>query len=141
MRIRRFRESFPPMLFHMTDGESRTDGTSIVDKIMQLSTSDGKVLVVNAYIGTQTSLAYKGPEDFPGYVEASEAGPGDDNIRMFEMSSELPACIHRNLVEDGIFPHLRDRARAFFDVRTKEMLKHVIQVVGSIGSRADRQMR
>jgi hypothetical protein len=48
----------------------------------------------------------------------------------------MPDTIHQNLVADGIFPKLRSGSRLFFDVRTKEMLKNVLQVVGSIGSRA-----
>ena len=56
------------------------------------------------------------------------------------MSSEAPESIRQNLIEDGVFPNLRQGSRLFFDVRTREMLKHVIQVVGSIGSRADRQV-
>ena len=96
------------------------------------------MLVVNAYIGTQTSLNYQGPEDFPGYLDVSEAGPGNDNIRLFEMSSVAPDCIVDNLKAEGIFPEFRSGARLFFDVRTKEMLKHVIQVIGSIGSRMER---
>lgn len=134
----RFRDSFPPMLFHLTDGLSQTDAQPTVDQIKQLATSDGNVLVVNAFIGTETSLKYNGPEDFPGYVEASEAGPSPDNLRLFNMSSEAPECIRQNLIADGVFPELRSGARLFFDVRTKEMLKHVIQVVGSLGSRAER---
>ena len=137
----RFRRSFPPMVFHLTDGMSATDATSVVEEIQQLATADGNVLVVNAFIGTDTSLNYQGPADFPGYLTADEAGPSDDNIRLFTMSSEAPPCIHQNLVDDGVFPSLRPGARLFFDVRTKEMLKHVIQVVGSIGSHADRQAR
>ncbi|OQY98221.1 MAG: hypothetical protein B6D36_17885 [Planctomycetes bacterium UTPLA1] len=137
----RFRDSFPPMVFHLTDGESQTDAENVAEQIKQLSTSDGNVLMVNAYIGSSTSLSYGGHEDFPGYVEVSEAGPDKDNIRMFNMSSEIPSCVHGNLIGDGIFPELREGARLFFDVRTKEMLKHVIQVVGSMGSRADRQNR
>ena len=101
---------------------------------MQLSTKDGEVLVVNAYIGTQTSLNYNGPEDFPGYLDVSEAGPGQDNVRLFEMSSKAPEAIEQNLKADDIFPQLRSGSHLFFDVRTKEMLKHVIQVVGSLGS-------
>lgn len=137
----RFGDSFSPMLFHLTDGESGTDATGTAEQIMNLKTSDGNVLMVNAYIGTQTDLSYAGPEDFPGYVDVAEAGGGEDNNRMFSMSSVLPACIHQNLVEDGIFPNLREGARLFFDIRTKEMLKHTVQVVGSQGSRADRQVR
>lgn len=134
----RFKNSFPPMLFHLTDGESQTDARPIVEQIRQLATTDGQVLVVNAYIGTQTSLNYQGPEDFPGYLAPTEAGPREDNIRLFEMSSEVPESIRQNLIADGIFPNLRPGARLFFDVRTKEMLKHVIAVVGSVGSRVNR---
>lgn len=134
----RFKDSFPPMLFHLTDGESQTDANAVSDQIKQLSTQDGNVLVVNAYIGTQTSLNYKDPADFPGYTDVSEAGPSQDNVRLFEMSSQAPESITTNLKSDNIFPQLRDNARLFFDVRTKEMLKHVIQVVSSMGSRMER---
>ena len=134
----RFRDSFPPMVFHLTDGESQTDASAIAEQIKQLQTSDGNVLMVNAYIGTQTSLGYAGPEDFPGYVDVNEAGPSDDNIRMFNMSSEMPDSIRSYLVESGIFPQIRKGSRLFFDVRTKDMLQHVIQIVSSVGSRADK---
>lgn len=135
----RFQRSFPPMVFHLTDGMSHSDPTVAAGLIKSLATADGNVLLVNAFIGTQTNLNYKEPEDFPGYVAVSEVGPHEDNIRLFNMSSEMPACIHRNLVDDGIFPAMRAGARLFFDVRTKDMLKHVIQVVSSIG--ADRTQR
>ena len=134
----RFKDSFPPMIFHLTDGESQTDAQEYADKIKQLSTNDGNVLMVNAYIGTQTSLCYNGPEDFPGYTEVSEAGQEDDNVRLFNMSSIAPECIVNNLKADGIFPKLRDNSRLFFDIRTKETLKHSLQVVGSMGSRMAR---
>jgi len=134
----RFKDSFPPMVFHLTDGESQTDATEVADQIKQLSTNDGNVLLVNAYIGTQTSLNYKDPSDFPGYIDVSEVGPSQDNVRLFEMSSQAPESITTNLKSDNIFPQLRDDARLFFDVRTKEMLKNVIQVVSSMGSRMER---
>ena len=130
----KFKDSFPPMIFHLTDGESWTDATGYAEKIKQLSTNDGNVLLANAYIGTQTSLNYSGPEDFPGYVDVSEAGPEEDNVRLFNMSSEAPECILENLKADNIFPKLRSGSRLFFDVRTKETLKHSLQVVGSMGS-------
>jgi len=134
----RFKNSFPPMVFHLTDGESQTDATETARKIKELSTDDGNVLMVNAYIGTQTSLNYTGPEDFPGYVDVSEAGPSEDNVRLFHMSSDSPECILENLKADNIFPKLRSGSRLFFDVRTKETLKHSLQVVGSMGSRMAR---
>jgi len=134
----KYKDSFPPMVFHLTDGESQTDATQIAEKIKQLSTNDGNVLVVNAYIGTQTSLNYQDPDDFPGYLDVSEAGPGSDNIRLFEMSSRAPQCIENNLKAQDTFAQFRTGARLFFDVRTKEMLKNVIQVIGSIGSSMER---
>jgi hypothetical protein len=137
----RFRDAFPALLYHLTDGESQTDATALAQEIMGLSTTDGNLLVANAFIGTRTSLNYSGPEDFTGYVDPSEAGPSADNLRLFAMSSPVPAAIHQNLVGDGIFPKLREGARLFFDIRTKEMLKHAIQVVGSLGSRAGREER
>lgn len=134
----RFRNSFPAMLFHLSDGESATDATGIAEEMKGLSTGDGNVLVVNAYIGTRTKLNYRGPEDFPGYVDVSEVGSSPDNVRLFEMSSVAPAPIEANLKADGIFPQLRPGSRLFFDVRTKDMLKNVLQVVGSLGSRMAR---
>ena len=128
------------MVLHLTDGMSHTDPRPVADEIKQISTTDGNTLVVNAFIGTQTSLAYKEPTDFPGYQLASEAGPSRDNVRLFEMSSDIPDCMQANLIEDGVFPHLRSGCRLFFDVRTREMLKNVIQVIGGLGSRADRQV-
>ena len=137
----RFKNSFPPLVFHLSDGMAHTDASPIAEKIKQLSTSDGNVLVANAFIGTETDLQYNGPEDFPGYVDLSDVGSNEDNIRMFNMSSVAPEAIRQNLVDDGIFPNFREGARLFFDVRTKEMMKHCIQVVGSQGSRADRSVK
>ena len=134
----RFAQSFPPMVFHLSDGMSYSDARQTAERIRGISTSDGDVLIVNALIGTQTSLSYTNPEDFPGYMTPEEAGPDADSIKMFEMSSIAPPAIHDNLVSDGIFPAFREGARLYFDVRTREMLKHVIQSVGSVGSRANR---
>ncbi|MBN2138562.1 MAG: hypothetical protein JW720_12215 [Sedimentisphaerales bacterium] len=134
----RFADSFPPMVFHLTDGMSHTDASKAAEQIKQLSTEDGNVLLVNAYIGTQTSLNYRSPDDFPGYLDVSEVGSSEDNVRLFNMSSETPETIETNLKADGIFPQFRSGSRLFFDVRTKDMLKNVIQVVGSTESRMEK---
>jgi hypothetical protein len=131
----RYRNSFPPMIFHLTDGESHTDAEAIARQASALATTDGNVLVCNAYIGAQTDLEYTDHRDFPGYVTEAEVGSNGDNLRLFRMSSVVPETIRQNLISDGIFPALRQDARLFFDVRTKEMLKHVLQVVSSGGSR------
>jgi hypothetical protein len=134
----RFKNAFPPMIFHLSDGQSATDATAIAEEMKRQTTADGQTLLVNAYVGTQASLSYNGPEDFPGYLEVPEVGSSPDNIRLFAMSSVVPPSIEANLKADGIFPQIRPGSRLFFDVRTKEMLKHVLQVVGSLGSRMAR---
>ena len=134
----RFQCSFPPIVFHLTDGESDTDAEPYADLIRQMHTSDGNILIVNGYIGTATNLNYRDSSDFPGYLTEDEVGMDPCNLRLFRMSSVIPSTIRENLIEDGIFPVIRENARLFFDVRTKEMLKHVIQVVGSGGSRMRR---
>jgi hypothetical protein len=123
------------MMFHLTDGMSDTNPEHIANQFKELSTSDGNVLVVNAFIGTSTNLQYNNENDFPGYLNESEVGNNQDNLRLFRMSSVIPSTIRENLINDNIFPQIRENVRLFFDVRTKEMLKHVIQVVGSTGSR------
>ena len=85
-----YSDSFPPMVFHLTDGESQTDALPLAQKMAALSTSDGNVLVVNAYIGTQTNLSYNGSDDFTGYLTEAEVGPNEDNLRLFRMSSVMP---------------------------------------------------
>ena len=130
-----FTDSFPPMVFHLTDGMSDTNPEHIANQIKELSTTDGNVLIVNAFIGASTNLQYTSEKDFPGYLNENEVGSNQDNLRLFRMSSVMPSTIRENLVNDNIFPQIRENVRLFFDVRTKEMLKHVIQVVGSTGSR------
>lgn len=137
----RFANSFPPLVFHITDGKSATDPTPVAKQIMDLATADGHILVSNVYIGTQTSLNYSDPDDFPGYVTEEDAGPNEDNLRLFRSSSMIPDTMHQNMIEDGIFPNLKAGSHLFFDVRTKGMLAHAIQTVGSIGSRQERLER
>jgi hypothetical protein len=126
------------MCLHITDSASQTDASRAAAAIQQLKTEDGECLVANAFIGTQTNLAYSGPEDFPGYVTADEAGPNADCLRMFEMSSDIPARLYANLKADKVFPQIRPGARLFFDVRTRECLQAIFQIIGSIGSRPAR---
>ena len=135
MQKPQFQDSFPPIVFHLTDGESHTDAEPIAQQLQNLTSTDGNVLIVNGFIGTSTALNYNDANDFPGYLAEQEVGNNPDNLRLFRMSSVMPQTIRQNLVNDGIFPSIRENARLFFDVRTKEMLKHVIQVVGSGGSR------
>jgi hypothetical protein len=139
--ISQFQQCFPPMVFHLTDGESATDAEDVAGELSRLTTTDGAPLIVNAFLGASTELDYAGPDDFPGYLSEADAGPSEYGQRLFRMSSVVPSTIRANLVSDGIFPAIRPGARLFFDVRTKDMLKHTIQVVGSQGSRAGYMLR
>ena len=126
----RFKNSFPPIVFHMTTSGSTAAEESMAQQIKSLSSSNGNVLIVNSCIGTSTALNYNGPDDFPGYLIEQEIGSNPDNLRLFRMSSIIPHSIRQDLIDDSIFPAIRKNARLFFDVRTREMLKHIIPVVG-----------
>ena len=128
-----YRNSFPPMVFHLTDGESATNAAQVASQIQALSTDDGNVLVVNAFMGAQTNLAYSDASDFPGYKTEDEAGPGLYSKALFNMSSVAPDRIYMNLVESRIFPDFRQGSRLYFDLRTQDMLKNVLPVVGALG--------
>ena len=76
--------SFPPMVIHLTDGES-TDGDPVpfADALKSLSTEDGELLLFNCHI----SESQANPVVFPN----SEHILGDELAKvLFRMSSELP---------------------------------------------------
>lgn len=76
--------AFPPVVFHLTDGES-TDGdpTSLMQELTSLSTSDGNVLLFNFHISAVSGQSVA----FPATVEAL---PPDPYAQMlFRTASEL----------------------------------------------------
>jgi hypothetical protein len=79
-------DSFPPIVLHLTDGES-TDGdpTSSAEQLKSLSTSDGEVLLLNLHVSSRNA----DPVSFP----TSEAAlPVDSFARLlFRLSSPLVA--------------------------------------------------
>lgn len=76
-------DSFPPIIINITDGEP-TDGDPlpIAEKIKQLSTNDGQVLVFNVHITTSSSHEFV-------YIDSEIALPNDNAKRLFKMSSLL----------------------------------------------------
>ena len=58
------RNSFPPTILHLTDGES-TDGdpTGLAQQIMSLSTSDGPVLLFNCHVSSRHTVKIEYPGD------------------------------------------------------------------------------
>ncbi|MCS7166642.1 MAG: VWA domain-containing protein [Gemmatales bacterium] len=82
--VRQHPDSFPPILINITDGQP-TDGDPIPEaqRIQQLATKDGYVLVFNVHI-SETKAA-------PIYYPDNESSLPDDYARMlFRMSSVLP---------------------------------------------------
>jgi len=99
------RNSYPPTVVHITDGES-TDGEpfGIASSIRSLSTSDGPVALFNLHL---SSTAAK-PVTFP----SSESDLPDAFARiLFDMSSLLPAPVRHEARFEG-YP-VTDSSRGF----------------------------
>lgn len=85
------RESFPPVVFNITDGEA-TDGLSdelrsVADQLRALETADGHVLLINIHIApdTQERTLF-----FPGNDEPLH--PNRYASLLYDCSSEMPSC-------------------------------------------------
>ena len=89
--------SFPPIVVHITDGESQ-DGDPIpyAEAVKSLATEDGNVLLFNCHL----SMTAADPFMFP----ANDQGLPDVLARhLFHMSSVLPEPFYRHAVMEG-FP-------------------------------------
>lgn len=89
--------SFPPIVIHITDGESQDgDPTPYAEALRALATEDGNVLLFNCHL----SMTACDPFMFP----ASEQGLPDEFAKvLFRMSSVLPDPFLRHAVAEG-FP-------------------------------------
>jgi hypothetical protein len=92
---RAHRQSYPPIVINITDGEPNVDPSPEVRKLAKLETSDGNVLLYNLHLSHLASTAIA----FPG--SASELA--DEYARMlFNMSSELPLKIREELAAENM---------------------------------------
>ena len=98
-------DSFPPTVINITDGEP-TDGNPepISEKIRNLHTDDGNVLLFNIHISP-----LDGKEII--YPSTDESLPDDNAKRLFRMSSVLPALVRDEATRRGYT--LDDNARGF----------------------------
>lgn len=83
--------SFPPMLFHLTDGEaSDCDEESLVDicrRIRSHRTDDGEVLLLNNHLSSNATLpAFLFP------ASSEELGENRYARLLYDCSSTMPAC-------------------------------------------------
>ena len=83
------RDSFPPIIFHITDGECNdatdADLINIAKSIRNTSTEDGNTLLINIHLSPYDELP---SEIFPAELSASNLSPHYRTL--FEMSSILP---------------------------------------------------
>lgn len=95
--------SFPPIVVHITDGESQDgDPTPYAEAVRNLATEDGNVMLFNCHL----SMTAADPFMFP----SSEYGLPDELARvLFRMSSPLPEPFYRHGIAEG-FP-LQPEAR------------------------------
>jgi len=99
--------SFPPIVVHITDGESQ-DGDPIhyAEAVRKLATEDGSTLLLNCHL----SMTAADPFMFP----ASGEGLPDELARvLFEMSSELPDPFVRHATMEGFQLQPGARGMAF----------------------------
>jgi hypothetical protein len=98
------KQSYPPIVINITDGEPATDPTSVARALTELNMADGDLLLYNIHL----SGASRTPILFPG----SSAGLPDAFARMlFDMSSVLPSRIQQELKTEGYA--VDDAARGF----------------------------
>lgn len=119
-----------PIVFNITDGES-TDGDPVpyAKKIMELSTSDGHVLVSNCHI-SETKAS---PLLFP--AKEGEFPPDEFAKVLFNMSSELPEPMLKVAISEFKLGEKGSRAFAFnadskaliyfLDIGTRPVLERV----------------
>ncbi len=105
--IRQHPDSFPPIVVHITDGESQDgDPVPYAEAIRKLSTSDGQVLMFNCHLSSTAAAPFLFP--------AKPDGLPDRMARtLFEMSSPLPEHCLRYAAEEGFELQPGARGMAF----------------------------
>jgi len=100
-------ESFPPIVIHISDGESQDgDPVPYAEAIRNLATNDGNVLLFNCHL----SMSQAQQALFPSVPD----GLPDELARvLFNMSSILPEPFYRNAVAEGIQLQSGARGMAF----------------------------
>jgi hypothetical protein len=98
-------DSFPPLVVNVSDGQPTSgDPRESARRIMDMATSDGNVIVLNAHLSSTPA----DPMEFPD----SDSRLPDDYARMlFEMSSVLPGRLQANARSEGF--HVSELSRGF----------------------------
>ncbi len=93
--IKEHAESFPPIVIHITDGESQDgDPLPYAEAVRALSTTDGNVLLFNCHLSMTTA-------DEIVFASSEEQLPDALARVLFRMSSPLPEPIYNSAVAEG----------------------------------------
>lgn len=97
--------SFPPIVLHLTDGESSDgDPTALAGEIMQLATADGNALVFNCHISSRRTNKIE-------YPATADRLPDQFAHTMFAMSSVLPENFRNAAIQLGA--RVEENSRGF----------------------------
>lgn len=112
--LREHHDSFPPIIFHITDGHA-TDATSldlisIADNIKRTGTHDGNTLLVNVHIGSGDDYCSRGVL-FP--AELDSRSTSERMHTLFAMSSDVPLSLLHQLPVKVTDDELRPRLVAY----------------------------
>ncbi len=100
-------KSFPPVVIHITDGESQEgDPLPYADPLKELETEDGQVLLFNCHLSMTKADKFLFPAN-------DELLPDDFARLLFEMSSELPETLCSRAIAEGFEIESGARGMAF----------------------------
>jgi len=100
-------KSFPPVVIHITDGESQEgDPLPYADPLRELETEDGQVLLFNCHLSMTKADKFLFPAN-------DELLPDDFARLLFEMSSELPKPLSARAIAEGFDVEAGARGMAF----------------------------
>ncbi len=121
--IKQHPDCFPPILLHITDGESQ-DGDPIpyAESIKSLATTDGNVLFFNCHLSRTDAEPFVYPhctDVLPDYLART----------LFDMSSVLPECLFERAVRCGYV--LQNNARGMVFNADIISLLHFLDIGGS----------
>jgi uncharacterized protein YegL len=119
-----------PLICHMTDGEYQGDDpTPIVQRIMQMGTKDGNVLVENIFISDK--LLRNPVTDvfaWPGLVDETELA-NDYARALLRMSSPIPDSYLGEMQEFGY--QLQPGAPMMFPAQNKDLIRMAFTMSGA----------
>jgi len=119
--------SFPPIVINITDGEPNSTDTTTTEanKLAQLKTSDGNLIVMNAHISTASAGKIELPSNNAGF-----SGNKFANF-LFDISSVLPDTLANRAKETGF--NVESGSRGFVFNADSETLIRILNF-GSLGA-------